>query len=47
MRNILGWGRNDINFRSLMDGSGILLVNLAKGAIGEVNSHLVGCAGPD
>lgn len=42
MRDVLGKGRNDIDFRSLMDDSSILLVNLAKGAIGEVNSRLLG-----
>lgn len=42
MRGILGKGHNDVSFRSLMDDSAILLVNLAKGAIGEVNSRLLG-----
>ncbi len=42
MRNIIGQGKSGINFREVMDGQKILLINLSKGKIGETNSSLLG-----
>lgn len=42
MRNIVGQTRNAFNMRRLMDERRILLVNLAKGKMGENNSSLLG-----
>lgn len=42
MRRILAGGDKDIRIRKLMDAGGILLVNLAKGRLGEDSSSLLG-----
>jgi len=42
MRNIIGQSRSAFNLREVMDNRKILLVNLSKGKIGEVNSSLLG-----
>jgi hypothetical protein len=42
MRNIIGQARSGFDFREIMDKKKILLVNLAKGRTGEVNSELLG-----
>ncbi|MBI4407705.1 MAG: type IV secretion system DNA-binding domain-containing protein [Candidatus Kerfeldbacteria bacterium] len=42
MRNIVGQPRSGFNVREVMDNQKILLVNLSKGSIGEVNSNLLG-----
>jgi Helicase HerA, central domain len=42
MRPIIGQQRSAFNFRLLMDEKKILLVNLAKGRLGEINSNLIG-----
>lgn len=42
MRNIIGQPRSGFNFREIMDSKKILLVNLSKGKIGEVNAALLG-----
>lgn len=42
MRNIIGQKKSSFNFREVMDQGKILLVNLSKGKIGEVNSALLG-----
>lgn len=42
MRNIVGQAKSGFNVREIMDNRKILLVNLSKGAIGEVNSSLLG-----
>jgi len=42
MRNILGQAQNKVDFRSAMDSSKILIVNLAKGRLGEDNTGLLG-----
>lgn len=42
MRNIVGQPHNAFNFREIMDTGKILLVNLAKGLIGEENSQFLG-----
>jgi hypothetical protein len=42
MRNIIGQAQSGINFRQVMDQKKILLINLSKGKVGEVNSNLLG-----
>ena len=42
IRNIIGQPKSGFNFRDVMDNQKILLVNLAKGTTGEVNSNLLG-----
>lgn len=42
MRNIIGQAKSAFNFREIMDGGKILLVNLSKGKTGEVNANLLG-----
>jgi hypothetical protein len=42
MRPVVAQERSTINFREVMDGRKILLVNLAKGRLGDINSHLIG-----
>ncbi len=42
MRNIIGQSRSGFNIREIMDNRKILLVNLPKGKMGEVNSGLLG-----
>lgn len=42
MRNIVGQGKSAFNFRDVMDNQKILLVNLAKGKVGEINAKLLG-----
>lgn len=42
MRNIVGQAKSTINMRAVMEGKKILLVNLAKGDLGENNSALLG-----
>ena len=42
MRNIIGQSVSSFNFREVMDTRKILLVNLAKGRIGEENSNFLG-----
>lgn len=42
MRNIIGQPKSAFDFRAVMDEGKILLVNLSKGKIGEVNSNLLG-----
>ncbi|MBQ6605862.1 ATP-binding protein [Candidatus Saccharibacteria bacterium] len=42
MRNILGQTKSGFNIREVMDGKKILLVNLSKGKMGELNSKLLG-----
>ncbi len=42
MRNIIGQSVSSFNFRQAMDQRKILLVNLAKGKIGEENSNFLG-----
>lgn len=42
MRNIIGQPKSGFNFREIMDQRKILLVNLSKGKIGEVNAALLG-----
>ncbi len=42
MRNILGQVKSSLNLRDIMDNKKILLVNLSKGLIGEMNMQLLG-----
>jgi hypothetical protein len=42
MRPIVAQEKSAINFRDIMDHKKILLVNLAKGRLGEINSNLIG-----
>ena len=42
MRNILGQTKSGFNIREIMDNKKILLVNLSKGKMGELNSKLLG-----
>lgn len=42
MRNIIGQSKSAFDFRQIMDDRKILLVNLAKGKIGEENSNFLG-----
>ncbi|KKR49229.1 MAG: hypothetical protein UT86_C0001G0201 [Candidatus Magasanikbacteria bacterium GW2011_GWC2_40_17] len=42
IRNIIGQPKSGFNIREIMDNKKILLVNLAKGKVGEVNSNLLG-----
>ncbi|MDO9230992.1 MAG: type IV secretion system DNA-binding domain-containing protein [bacterium] len=42
MRPIIAQQKSTINFRDIMDNKKILLVNLSKGKIGEINARLLG-----
>jgi type IV secretory pathway TraG/TraD family ATPase VirD4 len=42
MRPIIAQQKSTINFREIMDRKKILLVNLSKGRIGEINARLLG-----
>jgi hypothetical protein len=42
MRNIMGQVNTNLNFRKIMDEGKILLVNLSKGEIGQINMQLLG-----
>ncbi len=42
MRNIVGQSKSAFNFREVMDNRKILLINLAKGKVGEINAKLLG-----
>ena len=42
MRNIIGQPKSAFNIREVMDSGKVLLVNLSKGKIGDVNAQLLG-----
>jgi len=42
MRNIIGQTKSAFDIREVMDSGKILLVNLSKGRVGELNSNLLG-----
>ncbi len=42
MRPIIGQQKSAFNFRQIMDERKILLVNLSKGKLGEINANLIG-----
>jgi hypothetical protein len=42
IRPIIGQQKSSFNFRQIMDDRKILLVNLSKGRLGEINANLIG-----
>ena len=42
MRPIIAQEKSSFNIREIMDNKKILLVNLSKGRLGDINSHLIG-----
>lgn len=42
MRPVIAQQKSVLNFRDIMDKKKILLVNLSKGRLGDINSHLIG-----
>ena len=42
MRPVISQQKSVLNFRDIMDNKKILLVNLSKGRLGDINSHLIG-----
>lgn len=42
MRNIIGQRESSLDFSDIMENNKVLLVNLAKGRLGELNSNLLG-----
>jgi hypothetical protein len=42
MRPVIAQEKSSFNFREIMDNKKILLVNLSKGRLGEINSSLIG-----
>ncbi len=42
MRNIIGQPKSAFNIREVMDTGKVLLVNLSKGKIGDINAQLIG-----
>lgn len=42
MRNIIGQAKSAFNFANVMNEGKILLINLSKGEVGEINSRLLG-----
>ena len=42
MRPIIAGKKSSFNFRDIMDNKKILLVNLSKGRLGDINSNLIG-----
>lgn len=42
IRNIIGQSQSSFDFRKIMDEGKILLINLAKGSLGEENSNFLG-----
>lgn len=42
MRNIIGQPKSGFNFRDVMDQGKILVINLSKGKVGDVNANLLG-----
>lgn len=42
MRPIVGQSKSALNFREIMDNKKILIVNLSKGRIGDLNAYLLG-----
>ncbi len=42
MRPIVGQEKSSFNFRDIMDNKKILLVNLSKGRLGDINANLLG-----
>lgn len=42
IRNIIGQPKSTFNFRDIMDEGKIVIINLSKGRIGEINAQLLG-----
>ncbi len=42
IRNIVGQSKSTFNIRDVMDGKKILIMNLSKGRMGELNANLIG-----
>jgi len=42
MRPVIAQEKSSFNFREIMDNRKILLVNLSKGRLGDINAHLIG-----
>lgn len=42
MRPLIAQEKSSFNFRDIMDGKKILLVNLSKGRLGDINANLIG-----
>ncbi|MBI2476412.1 MAG: type IV secretion system DNA-binding domain-containing protein [Candidatus Taylorbacteria bacterium] len=42
IRNIIGQSVSTFNFRAMMDGRKIIIINLSKGRVGEGNANLLG-----
>src|SRR3989338_4412156 len=42
IRNIIGQPKSSFDIREVMDGRKILLINLSKGLVGDVNMRLLG-----
>jgi len=42
VRNIIGQPKSSFDFRDVMDGQKIVIVNLSKGRVGEANANLLG-----
>ena len=42
MRPIIAQEKSSWNFRDIMDGRKIMLANLSKGRLGDINAHLIG-----
>lgn len=42
MRPVIAQQHSVLNFREIMDNKKILIVNLSKGRLGDINSHLIG-----
>ncbi|MBU6447752.1 type IV secretion system DNA-binding domain-containing protein [Patescibacteria group bacterium] len=42
MKNIIGQKKSSINIREIIDGEKILLINLSKGKVGEMNAQMLG-----
>ncbi len=42
MRPVIAQEKSSFNFREIMDGRKILLVNLSKGRLGDINANLIG-----
>jgi len=42
MRNIIGQHKSSFDFENVINNKKILLVNLSKGKMGEINSHMIG-----
>ena len=42
MRPVIGQAKSAFNFRDMMDNKKILIINLSKGKIGDINANLLG-----